>query len=70
MSTPLVTVEATVEFTSRLAKLVARKTRRPTYVANSISFANAGLGGTVEEETDAYKAVAELVLAKLPRAEV
>jgi len=58
-------VEPTLEFTTRLAKLVAKKTRLPAYVGNSISFASAGLGGTVEEEMEAFKQVAELVLSNL-----
>lgn len=65
LSTPLCTVEPTLEFTTRLAKLVAKKTQLPTYVANSISFASTGLGGTVEEEMEAFKQVAALVLSKL-----
>ncbi|KAK0727406.1 hypothetical protein B0T26DRAFT_134314 [Lasiosphaeria miniovina] len=44
LSTPLCTVEPTLELTTRLAKIVAKKTQLPTYVGNSISFANAGLG--------------------------
>ncbi|KAK4215946.1 hypothetical protein QBC37DRAFT_113286 [Rhypophila decipiens] len=65
LSTALFTVEPTVEFTTRMAKLIAKKTRLPTYVGNSISFASTGLGGTVEEEMEAFKRVAELVLSNL-----
>ncbi|KAK0635711.1 hypothetical protein B0T17DRAFT_587116 [Bombardia bombarda] len=65
LSTPLYTVEPTFELTTRLAKLIAKKTRLPTYVANSMSFVSAGLGGTVEEEMEAFKQVASLVLSKL-----
>ena len=68
LSTPLCTVEPTLEFTTRLAKLITRRTQLPTYVGNSVSFANAGLGGTVEEEMEAFKQVAELVLSKLKSA--
>ncbi|KAK0626449.1 hypothetical protein B0T14DRAFT_423989 [Immersiella caudata] len=65
LSTPLCTVEPTVEFTTRLAKLVAKKTQLPTYVGNSISFASTALGGAVEEEMEAFQKVAALVLSKL-----
>ncbi|KAL2131331.1 hypothetical protein VTI74DRAFT_5255 [Chaetomium olivicolor] len=65
LSTALCTVEPTIEFTTRLAKLLARKTQLPTYVGNSISFASTGLGGTVEEEMDAFKKVVEVTLASL-----
>ena len=37
----------------------------PVYVGNSISFANTGLGGTVEEEMEALKRVVEVTLDKL-----
>lgn len=65
LSTPLCTVEPTLEFTTRLARLLARKTQLPTYVGNSISFASTGLGGTVEEEMEAFKKVVEVVVSKL-----
>ncbi|KAL2256252.1 hypothetical protein VTK26DRAFT_1928 [Humicola hyalothermophila] len=65
LSTALCTVEPTLEFTTRLAKLLARKTQLPTYVGNSISFASTGLGGTVEEEMEAFKKVVEVVLSQL-----
>jgi Proteasome assembly chaperone 4 len=65
LSTPLCTVEPTFELTTRLAKLLAKKTRLPVYVGNSMSFASAGLGGTMEEEMEAFKQVAGLVLSKL-----
>ncbi|EGO61240.1 hypothetical protein NEUTE1DRAFT_144484 [Neurospora tetrasperma FGSC 2508] len=68
LSTPLCTVEPTLEFTTRLAKLITRRTQLPTYVGNSVSFASAGLGGTVGEEMEAFKQVAELVLSKLESA--
>jgi hypothetical protein len=65
LATPLCTVEPTIEFTTRLAKLLARRTQRPTYVGNSISLASTGLGGTVEEEMEAFKKVVEVALAQL-----
>lgn len=37
----------------------------PVYVSNSISFANTGLGGTVEEEMEALKRVVDATLDKL-----
>lgn len=58
-------MEPTIEFTTRMAKLLAKKTQLPTYVGNSISFANTGLGGTVEEEMEAFKQIAQLALSKL-----
>jgi hypothetical protein len=62
LSTPLYTYESSVEFTTRLAKLLARKTRKPVYVGNSMSFASTGMGGTVEEEMEGFKKVVEVVM--------
>lgn len=65
LSTPLFTVEPTIEFTTRLAKLLVKKTGLPAYVGNSLSLASTGLGGTVEEEMDAFKRVIETVVPVL-----
>ncbi|KAG0646961.1 hypothetical protein D0Z07_6325, partial [Hyphodiscus hymeniophilus] len=62
LSTPLYTYETSIEFTTRLARLLARKTGKPVYVGNSISFASAGMGGTVEEEMEGFKKVVEVVM--------
>lgn len=69
ISTPLFTYESSLEFTTRLAKLLARKTGRPVYVGNSISFASAGMGGTVEEEIEGFKKVVEVVMGEVGRTE-
>ncbi|KAI1254076.1 hypothetical protein MGN70_004472 [Eutypa lata] len=65
LSTTIYSVEATLEFTARLAKLLAKKTQMPVYVGNSISLANTGLGGTMEEEMETFKKVVEVTLDKL-----
>ena len=67
LSTPLYTYESSVEFTTRLAKLLARKTGNPIYVGNSISFASAGMGGTVEEEMEGFKKVVEVVMSEVQK---
>lgn len=69
ISTPLYTYESSVEFTTRLAKLLARKTGKPVYVGNSISFASAGMGGTVEEEMEGFKKVLEVVMDEVRKSE-
>ena len=48
-----------------MAKLLARKLQLPVYVTNSISFANAGMGGTVEEEMEAFKNIIEVVVPRI-----
>ncbi|PHH90307.1 hypothetical protein CDD83_4045 [Cordyceps sp. RAO-2017] len=65
LSTTLFSHEPTLEFTVRLAKLIARRTQLPTYVTNSISFADAGMGGTVEEEMEAFRSIVDVVLERL-----
>ncbi|KAH6889904.1 hypothetical protein B0T10DRAFT_43184 [Thelonectria olida] len=65
LSTTLFSSESTIEFTERVAKVLARKIELPVYVTNSISFANAGMGGTVEEEMEALKNIVQIVLEKL-----
>jgi len=67
ISTPLYTYESTIEFTTRLAKLLARKFGKPVYVGNSISFASAGMGGTIEEEMEGFKKVVGIVLDEVRR---
>ncbi|KAJ1329622.1 Proteasome assembly chaperone 4 [Microdochium nivale] len=68
LSTTIYHVEATLEFTTRLAKILVRKTGMPVYVANSISFVSTGLGGTVEEEMEAFKQVVTVVSQQLGKA--
>lgn len=63
--TPLYTHNANLDFTTRLAKVLARKTGKPTYVGNSISFASAGMGGTVEEEMEGFRRCVEVVMGLL-----
>ncbi|RGP80492.1 20s proteasome chaperone domain-containing [Fusarium longipes] len=65
LSTTLYSSEISIEFTTRLAKLLARKAQLPVYVTNSMSFANAGMGGTVEEEMEAFKTIVQVVSEKL-----
>ncbi|WAO94975.1 Hypothetical protein NCS54_01258200 [Fusarium falciforme] len=65
LSTTLYSSESSVEFTTRLAKLLARRTQLPVYMSNSMSFADAGMGGTIEEEMEAFKTIVQIVLEKL-----
>ena len=52
-----------------MARLLARKSKRPVYVGNSMSFASTGMGGTVEEEMEGFKKVVEVVMNELERLE-
>jgi hypothetical protein len=54
-----------LEFTSRLAKLVVRKTGLPAYVGNSVSMASMGMGGTADEEMEVLQKVVETLVPLL-----
>jgi hypothetical protein len=68
LATTLYPHEPSLEFTTRIARLLTRKLQVPVYVTNSISFTNAGMGGTIEEEMEAFKAIAQVVLQKVREA--
>ncbi|KAI9155231.1 Importin subunit beta-2 [Paramyrothecium foliicola] len=68
LATTLFTSEATLEFTTRLAKLLARKSQLPVYVTNSVSLASTAMGGTMEEEMAAFKSIVQVVLEHLQKA--
>ncbi|RDL40431.1 ARM repeat-containing protein [Venustampulla echinocandica] len=70
LSTPLYTHESTLEFTTRLAKLLAQRTQKPVYVGNSISFADTGMGGTVEEEMEGFRKVVEVVTDEVKKSKL
>ncbi|KND91914.1 hypothetical protein TOPH_03432 [Tolypocladium ophioglossoides CBS 100239] len=65
LSTTLFSHEPTVEFATRVAKLISRRVQLPVYVTNSVSFADAGMGGTVEEEVEALGSIVEVTLERL-----
>jgi hypothetical protein len=65
LSTPIYKEEPTFDFATRLARILAKRTQMHVYVSNSISLASTGLGGTFEEEMEAFKTVAEVALDKL-----
>ncbi|KAK9422171.1 putative Proteasome assembly chaperone 3 [Seiridium unicorne] len=65
LSTPIYKEEPTFDFATRFAKILVKKTQMHVYVSNSISLASTGLGGTFEEEMEAFKKVIEVALGKL-----
>ncbi|KAK6197835.1 hypothetical protein LQW54_010541 [Pestalotiopsis sp. IQ-011] len=65
ISTPIYKEEPTYDFTNRIAKILVKKTQMHVYVSNSISLASTGLGGTFEEEMEAFKKVVQVALSKL-----
>ena len=57
MSTTLYSQPSTLDFTTRLAKVLARKLKLPCYVGNSMDLHGSAGGGSVEEEMEAFRAV-------------
>ena len=57
-----------MDFATRVAKIVAKNTGKPTYVSNSISFAGTGRGGAVEEEMDGLSRCVEVVMGEIDKA--
>ena len=68
LCTPLYTQSNTMDFATRLAKVLARRTGKPVYVGNSMSFAAAGRGGDVEEEMEGFRMVVEVVMGEIEKA--
>jgi hypothetical protein len=68
LSTPLYTQSNTLDFATRMSKVLARKTGKPVYVGNSMSFAGAGRGGDVEEEMEGFRMVVEVVMEEVSKA--
>ncbi|KAI9750941.1 MAG: hypothetical protein M1815_001501 [Lichina confinis] len=66
LSTALFIQEGSIDFTTRLARVLAKKMQLPVYVGNSISFAAAaGAGGSVEEEIEGFKRCVEIILREV-----
>ncbi len=61
--------DPTIDFTVRMARLLARETQKPVYIGNSMSFASAGMGGTVAEEMEGFKKVLDVVAVELERSD-
>lgn len=61
LSTPLYVHPPTLDFATRLAKLLATRTGKPAYVGNSMSLAAAGRGGDVEEEMGVFGEIVRVV---------
>ncbi|KAF2104139.1 hypothetical protein NA57DRAFT_50984 [Rhizodiscina lignyota] len=59
---------AQMDFATRIAKIISKKTSKPTYVSNSISFASTARGGAVEEEMDGLTRCVEVVLGEVEKA--
>lgn len=65
MSTPLYTLPSSLDFATRLAKLLVRKTQRVCYVGSSINLTGSAGGGSVDEEMAAFRAIVDVVTNEL-----
>ncbi|KAF8470884.1 hypothetical protein BDZ91DRAFT_693894 [Kalaharituber pfeilii] len=68
-STPLYVREQNLDTTTRIARILARKSKRPCYVGCSMDFAAAGLGGSVEEVMEGIRVVVRVVGGEVGRIE-
>ncbi|KAJ6263653.1 hypothetical protein Dda_2221 [Drechslerella dactyloides] len=66
--TPLIPDMATLETAERVARILARRVRRPVYVGSSMSLAGMGGGGNVEEEMGVVGAIVKIVAERVPAA--
>ncbi|KAF3397862.1 hypothetical protein F1880_006055 [Penicillium rolfsii] len=62
ISTTLYTTPSSIEYTTRVAKILARRLRQPVYVGCSID--PNGLGQTVEEEMEGLTLIVNLIVEK------
>ncbi|TQN70166.1 hypothetical protein CSHISOI_05294 [Colletotrichum shisoi] len=67
ISTAIYSVESTLEFTTRMAKLLAKRTNLPVYVGCSINLGGSAMGLSVEEEMEAFRAIVDVVTERLKR---
>ncbi len=68
MSTPLYNAPTSVDFATRMSKVLARKTKMPCYVGSSINLAGGAGGASVEEEMEAFRAIVGVVETAVQRA--
>ncbi|KAI6875521.1 hypothetical protein KC343_g1232 [Hortaea werneckii] len=68
MSTPIYSLPASLDFTTRLAKVLVRRTQKLCYVGGSVNLSNAANGGSVEEEMEAFRAIIDVVVAETNKA--
>ncbi|KAK5685073.1 hypothetical protein LTS10_003148 [Elasticomyces elasticus] len=68
LTTSLYTQPSSQDFSTRLAKVLVRRTGKLCYIGGSVNLANAVGGGTVEEEMEAFRAIVAVVTAEVAKA--
>ena len=66
LCTSLYTDPSSIDFATRVAKIVAKKSGRPTYVGCSV---NLGMGARVEEEMEALRVAVDGAMGVLQEGE-
>ncbi|KIV99719.1 uncharacterized protein PV09_08649 [Verruconis gallopava] len=69
LTTPLYSQTRTLDLATRMASTIARKTGKPAYVGNSMSFAGAGRGGDADEEIAGFKRIVDVVMAEIEKSD-
>lgn len=64
MSTAIYSLPASLDFTTRMAKVLVRRTGKLCYVGGSVNLSNAAGGGTVDEEMEAFRAIVDVVVSE------
>ena len=65
LCTTLYAIPSSVDFATRVARIVAKRTGKPSYVGCSAGFG--GVGGEVEEEMEGLKVAVEGILGVIGR---
>lgn len=65
LSTALYTSPSTIDFATRLAKVLSRRTGKAAHVGSSVSFEASAQGGIVEEEMEGFRRVVGAVIAAI-----
>ncbi len=68
LTSTLYSQPSSIDFVTRLAKALVRRTGKPCYVGGSINLANAAGGGTVQEEFEAFRAIVQVVTTECEKA--
>lgn len=68
LSTVLYSSGSSIDFATRMAKILARRTKKLCYVGSSINLSAAAGGGSVGEEMEATRAVADAITAEVTKA--
>ncbi|WPH03441.1 Hypothetical protein R9X50_00632100 [Acrodontium crateriforme] len=67
LSTAMYSSPTSLDFATRLAKLLTRRTQKLCYVGSSMNLSGGAGGGTVEEEMEAFRAIVDVVVSEVSK---